>query len=230
MLKPTITLKRRRILIDVDTQRDLFTAGGKVCIKNHRRVLGNIRRVFAWSRAKNLKIISTAQVYYPGNGHDYCLTETSGVKKVKYTIREKTVTYQPDGCTDLDRDILKQNQQVILQKRTTDPFDEPRAERMLSELIADEFIVFGGPVETSIKETVLGLIQRGKKVTLLTDAVGYIDKNSADMAMAKIEAKGAKLIESKNLAGSSHLRQVRACGCDRCRGNQGSEMFSTGAA
>jgi hypothetical protein len=33
-----------------------------------------------------------------------------------------------------------------------------------------------------------------------------------------MQAKGAKLIEAKSLAGTSHLKQVRLCRCERCQG------------
>jgi hypothetical protein len=33
-----------------------------------------------------------------------------------------------------------------------------------------------------------------------------------------MEAKGAKVIETKKLAGVSHLRQVGACDCPSCQG------------
>jgi len=35
--------------------------------------------------------------------------------------------------------------------------------------------------------------------------------------LRKMEAKGAKLIETKRLAGISHLRQVGICNCDACQ-------------
>ncbi|MCK5174881.1 MAG: hypothetical protein KAR47_15915, partial [Planctomycetes bacterium] len=59
MIRPAITLRRKRMIVDVDTQRDFFLASGAKCIRNHRRVLVNIRRVMAWSRLKNVRMVST---------------------------------------------------------------------------------------------------------------------------------------------------------------------------
>ena len=219
MIRPAITLRRRRIVVDVDTQRDFFLAEGTACIRNHRRVLANIRRVIAWARLKNIRMISTAQIYDNDDSkHNYCLDESLGQKKISYTVREKHVCYAADGCTDLPRDILRQYDQIILQKRCPDPFNEPRADRILSEVRANEFILIGAAAEDSIQSTALGLLSRRKNVVILTDATGYHDRGAAEIALRKAEAKGAKLIDTKSLLGSTHLRLVGICGCDRCQG------------
>jgi len=145
MIRPVLTLRKKRILIDVDTQKDFFLADGKACVRNHRRVLANIRRVMAWARRDQVRVISTVQCHNP-NGHDgdVCLSGTPGVCKVPYTLRNRRLTFDSGDTTDFSRDLLQNNDQIILCKRTPDPFDEPRAERMLTEAKASEFIVIGG--------------------------------------------------------------------------------------
>jgi nicotinamidase-related amidase len=219
MILPILTLRKKRILIDVDTQKDFFLADGKACVRNHRRVLANIRRVMAWTRRDQVRIISTVQCHNP-NGHDgdVCLSGTPGVCKVPYTLRNRRLTFEAGDTTDFSRDLLQKEDQLILCKRTIDPFDEPRAERILTEAKATEFVVIGGSTETSVLYTVLGLLTRGKSVTVLIDAVGSSEKSAAEIALRKMKAKGARLVESKSLFGHSSLRQVNACECDRCRG------------
>jgi len=219
MIRPVLTLRKKRILIDVDTQKDLFLADGKACVRNHRRVLANIRRVMAWTRRDQIRIISTIQCHNPNrHDEDFCLSGTPGISKIPYTLRNRRSTFESSDTTDFSRDLLRENDQVILYKRTVDPFDEPRAERILTEAKASEFVVIGGFTETSVLYTVLGLLTRGKNVTVLIDAVGSHEKSAADIALRKMKAKGARLIESKTLFGNSSLRQVYACDCDRCRG------------
>jgi nicotinamidase-related amidase len=219
MIRAALTLRRKRIIVDVDTQRDFFLANGADCVGNHRRVLANIRRVMAWSRLRNIRMISTVQIYDSSDlKHKACIKGTYGQKKISYTIREKNISFLANGCTDLPRDIFKHYDQVILDKRCIDPYDEPRADRIFSELAINDFIVFGAGTEDSVKATVLGLLARKKNVILLTDAIGSHDKNAASIAMRKMEAKGAKLVETKSLFGSTHLRLVGTCECDRCQG------------
>ncbi len=230
MIRPVITLRRKRILIDVDTQREFFLAAGAACVRNHRRVLANIRRVMAWARLKNIRMISTARVYDNGTkDRAGCLDTLDGARKISYTIRCRCISFAADGCTDLPRDIFRQYDQVVLEKRSIDPFEEPRADRMLSELRASEFILIGATAEGAVKATALGLLARRKNVTILTDAIGSRDKAAAQIALRQVEAKGAKLAETKVMLGSSHLRMVGVCDCDRCRGRIQKPSLKAGA-
>jgi len=221
MILQLVKSRRKQILIDIDTQKDFLLAGGKACIRNHRRVLTHIRRVMAWARSQNIPIISTAEVYPDNNGEStmgYCIDGTEGQKKIPYTLFKDRVSFAADGNTDLPRDMLRQHKQIILHKRCVDPFDEPRIDRLLSEVRANEFILIGASLEGAVKMTALGLLQRGKKVTVIIDAVGTHNNKDAKLALRKMETKGAKLVETKKLAGTSHLRQVGVCDCESCQG------------
>ncbi|HSV27837.1 MAG TPA: isochorismatase family protein [Sedimentisphaerales bacterium] len=206
-------------MIDVDTQRDFLVAEGAACVRNHRRVLSNIRRVAAWARHNHIRVISTVQIYANnGNKMKYCIDGTEGLKKIAYTLRKDRHVFAADGNTDLPRDVMRMYEQVIFGKRCIDPFEEPRIERFFSEINSEEFLVIGAGTEKSVKATVLGLLQRGKRVTVIIDATGIHDRNEADLAIRQMQAKGARLMETRDLAGTTHLRNVGACNCDRCRG------------
>ncbi len=220
MIRQLLKRRRRRVLIDINTQRDFFLADGSACIRNHRRVLGRIRRIMAWARRRNIPIISICEVHPNHNGEnhiDYCIDGTDGQKKIRYTLLSNHVSFTADDSTDLPTDVLQRYRQIILYKRCLDPFDEPRIDRLLSELRADEFVLIGASTEGAVKATALGLLQRGKRVRVVVDASGLHNKKDAKLALRKMEAKGAKLIETKRLAGVTHLRQVGICNCDSCQ-------------
>jgi len=174
----------------------------------------------AWARHNHIPVISTCDVYPNHNGlsaTDYCIDGTVGQQKVSYALLENRISYPADGSMDLPRDILRRYRQVILHKRCVDPFEEPRIDRLLSELRATEFILIGTSAEGAVEATALGLLQRGKKISVVTDAVGSHDKKKAKLAFRKIKSKGAKLIETKKIAGRSHLKLVGACHCKTCQ-------------
>jgi nicotinamidase-related amidase len=221
MMLQIVRAKRRQVLVDINTQRDFFLADGAVCIRNHRRVLAHVRRMMAWARARDISVISTCEVYAAHEGHNgdprYCIDGTAGQLKIGYTLMQNRVSFPADGNTDLPRDMLRRYQQVILHKRCPDPFDEPRIDRLLSEVCAAEFILVGACAEGAVKGAALGLLQRDKKVTVVIDAIGYHDSRDAKMAFRKMEAKGAKLVETRRICGISHLRLVGACQCESCQ-------------
>jgi len=201
--------QRWHLLIDIDTQKDFLLPTGRACVRNQAEVLANIRRVIAWARRENVSVISTAEVYPNNNGCSeisYCLDGTDGQKKVPCTLLNDRVSFPADNKNALPADVLLAYRQIILHKRCIDPFDEPRIERLLSEVKADEFILIGAGTEDAVRATAMGLLHRGKKVRIIVDALGSHSTREAKFALRKMEAKGAKLIMTRDIAGASHLR------------------------
>lgn len=210
MIRPIASLRKKRILIDVDTQCDLFLAKGKACVHNHRSVRANIERIMAWARCAQIHVISTAQVHLSAShNRGFCLAGTDGICKLHDTLRDRHIVFDSGDSTDWPCELLLDLDQIILCKRTEDPFEEPRAERILTEIKASEFIIIGGPTESAVLYTVLGLLQRNKTVTVITDAIGSHEKKAARLALRKMKAKGAKLIDIKSFLDGSDLSRVK---------------------
>jgi nicotinamidase-related amidase len=165
----------------------------------------------AWARRENIQIISINGVYCnnnSGNNTNYCLDGTDGQKEIRYTLLSNPASFPADDSDFVPVDLFQTHRQVILHKRCIDPFDEPRIERLLSEVQADEFILIGVGAEDAVKATALGLLQRGKSVRVVVDALGSHNVREAKLALRKMKTKGAKLIATKSLAGISHKKQV----------------------
>jgi nicotinamidase-related amidase len=210
---------KRRIILDISTQRDLFLPDGKCCVANHRDILANIRRVVAYARRNGMPLLSLAEVYHNNNGCSepyYCLDGTQGQKKIPYTLLNNRISFPADSTRSLPFDLFSDYRQVILHQRTTNPFDEPQIERLLSEIPVDEFIIIGCCAEESVKAAGLGLLQRGREVTVVTDAVGFHSDKEAKLSFRKIKAKGGWLTTTAKIAGKSHLRSIGLCRCTVC--------------
>ena len=95
--------------------------------------------------------------------------------------------------------MLRRYQQLIFRKRTKDFMSNPKAERLLTEMKATEFIIVGVGTEYGVKALTLGLIARQKRVAVVPDACGYWSKADADLALCQIEAKGAVLLSTAEL-------------------------------
>lgn len=174
----------------------------------------------AWSRREHIPIISTAEVHPNNNGASaiaYCIDGTKGQRKISYTLMSNRASFPADDLNTLPADLWCSYRQIILHKRCTDPFNEPRIERLLSEVQADEFILMGAGTEDAVKATALGLLHRSKKVSIVVDALGSYNTKEANMALRKMKTKGARLIATKDLAGTSHLHRVGVCKCKSCR-------------
>ena len=200
----------RRVLVDIDTQYDLLAR----CNGDQSELLRNIRRLMAWARLEGIIVISTTLTrpgssntnVHPKGSPDHCLEGTPGQQKLSYTMLYPQIWFGAENRLDLPRRLLSDYHQIIFEKRTEDPFVQPRADRLLTESRLDEFIVFGMGVDTSIRAAVLGLLNRRKRVIVVSDAVDDAVERTGIMALRQMEAKGAKLLTTAALTGYSRLR------------------------
>lgn len=199
----TIPSGQKRVVIDIDTQRCVFLDNNKAYFHNNGTVLANIQRVMAWTRLKNIYVVSTMQV--PANTachRNFQEEDANGLEKIGCTLRNRRTQFYATDCTDLPIEILEYDQAIFC-KRCVDPFDEPRADRMLTELEADEFILIGSLVEGAIKATTLGLLARQKNVRVLVDATYSGNKRAAKLALRHMKAKGAELTDTQTFLDSA---------------------------
>jgi len=205
-----ILLRQRKIIVDVDTQKHFFLDNGPICVQNYRCVVRNIRRVAAWAQMKHIHMISTLQIPPSNTIHDNSrVVRYLSLNKINGTLHDSRISYDAADCTDVTRELFEKYNQVILHKRSFDPFEEPRADRMFTELEVDEFILIGALVESAIKATALGLLARWKKVTVLLDATGSLNVSAGKLALRHMWAKGAKLMDTQKFLGTLTQHLVR---------------------
>lgn len=104
---------------------------------------------------------------------------------------------ESDNCPSVSLDVLKRYQQVIFTKDHADPLTNPKLDRMLTELPAERFVLFGGPLESSLRMLALGLLRRARSVAILLDACGVAGGAAeCDMTLRRLDVKGCTMLPS----------------------------------
>lgn len=205
--------KQRRVLLDIDTQSDLLTHYNGL---EPEVFLRHIRRLIAWARHNRVPVVSTSLCLHAdksngsGDHRSLCIEGTPGQRKIRYTLLPRRLQFDTTNSTDLPPNLLSDYQQIIFEKRTDNTFELPRADRFLTGLRIDEFIVFGTGTEHAIHHTVLGLLARRKSVSIVTDAITGERRGTSQLSLRKMTAKGARLITTESLTGRSRLAAVSA--------------------
>jgi nicotinamidase-related amidase len=195
--------QKRQVLIDIDTQSHFFRDQGPICIRNAQTILANIEKVMQWAQSERLLMISTLQVHishahYRRTRQEHRLS----LSKPPGTLCSNYINLAPSDTMAWSSEVWQHYDQVIIQKRCFDPFEEPYADRILTELPADECILIGTPIEGAVKATALGFLRRQKEVTLITDAVGQLDAYQAQKAWDQLESKDIRCVRTEQLIGS----------------------------
>jgi len=187
------------VLIDMNTQFDFFGGEGACPVVNHLEKHACLRRIVAWAKRNQVPIISSMdshrRIEHSTNGRPkHCIEGSVGQRKLPFTVFPNHVFVAGDNTLSVSTDLFQKHQQVIFPQRDTDLFTNPKADRFLTQLDADEFILFGAVAEHEIKAVALGLLVRNKRVTVLADGCGFWNLPEFDLALRQVKAKGARVI------------------------------------
>ncbi len=194
----------RCVLVDLNTQRDFFDPTGACPVLNTIGIHACLRRVVAWAKRNQVPIISSVESH---RRHDalgfarrvHCIEGSPGYHKLPFTLLPSRVFVPGDNTLCVATDLFRRHQQVIFPQRSEDLFANPKADRFLTQLRAEEFVVYGATAEHEVKAVALGLIARHKKVAVVTDVCGCWNPTESDLSLRLLAAKGARLMTVEEL-------------------------------
>ena len=103
----------------------------------------------------------------------------------------------PNRTGELPADVLK-HKQVLLEKQTLDIFESNHAHKLVSHFPKDaEFLVFGVVTEYCVRLAAKGLLERGRKVSVIRDAIETLDPEAGRRTLAELQQLGANLITTE---------------------------------
>lgn len=187
------------VLVDMNTQWDFCDDQGAYPVANRRDVVAAYRRLMDWAGANHVAVISSLDSHRRWELNregvpPHCIDGTAGQRKLDFTLLPNHLMVEGDNTLAVSIDLFDHVDQVLFRKRTHDLLCNPKADRFMTQLPCEEFIVFGNGLENSIKALVLGLICRGRRVSVVLDACGYWVPPESDLAVRQIWAKGATLL------------------------------------
>ncbi|MCH8806086.1 MAG: cysteine hydrolase family protein [Planctomycetes bacterium] len=202
-----LDLARSDVFLDICTQRDYLAEGGTRPSVNGPQLLPNLKRLMAFERWAGVPTISCMDAHHSGEVRGTlrpdCVIGTPGQRKIGFSIMPRHVLIDSDNYLSIPLDILVHFQQAIFTKAHRDPFTNPKLDRLLTEMPAGRFVVFGVSLEVSIRLLVLGLLLRRRKVVLVEDACGFWSGNEAKMTVRQLIAKGCEIVSTEGLIRSA---------------------------
>lgn len=220
------------VLVDIDTQMDFLARNGRRPV-NNLDVLENVEKVFHWGRRHRITFISSLDLHRSTDPRrdvpEHCMFGTPGAEKMPLTLLTRRILVETDDTINLPPDVLTRYRQVLFVKRGDDLTRNPKADRLLSEIQASNFILFGVGLEESIRILALELLARKRNVWVVQDACGYWDLQAADLAARQIAAKNGRILTTADLfAIKPDLRRIRRSLLARRRLRHHSESAARG--
>ncbi|MGH9787488.1 MAG: cysteine hydrolase family protein [Candidatus Acidiferrales bacterium] len=196
--------RRPVIFWDVDTQVDFISPDGKLYVPGAEKLIPNWKRLTDFAAQKGILVVGDVCAHLPDDEEfkvypPHCLAGTPGQQKIPETILPRQYLI-PNRQVELRRD-LSAYQQVILEKQTLDVFSNPNTEALLGLLGREpEVVVYGVVTECCVDLVARGLLQRGYRVRLVTDATRHWDEGKARGTLKLVEDKGELITTDQALA------------------------------
>jgi nicotinamidase/pyrazinamidase len=162
-------------------------------------LLPNIRRLTDAARQGRVFLVSHGCFHAKDDPEfktfpPHCIEGTAGSAYVPDALTEKVVTVPNEPTAALPSD-LAQYQQILLEKQTLDIFESRHADELVKRLGKNaEFVVFGVVTEYCVRLAAKGLLKRGRRVSVVKDAIETLNAEDGARTLAELQALGAKFI------------------------------------
>ncbi|MGB8522985.1 MAG: isochorismatase family cysteine hydrolase [Candidatus Acidiferrales bacterium] len=194
-------LKSKVVFWEVDVQEDFMLPGGKLYVSGGEKIIPNITRLVDVAREGRVLLISSACRHLPDDPEfeifpPHCVRGTPGERIIPQGLAEKVHFIPNDGTAKL-ADSMFNNQQLVLEKQTLDVFNNPHAEAIVNRLGKDtEYLVFGVVVEHCVYLAAKGLLDRGRKVSIVKDAVETLKGADGRRSLDELKSLGAAFVST----------------------------------
>jgi len=176
--------------------------GGKLYVPGAEKIIPNIRRLVQAATEAGVFLVSSGDAHPVGDPEfqrfpPHCLAGTSGARIIPEGMTKNSRTIPNDPSRPLPRDILRAPQ-VVIEKQTLDVFDNPHTSELVDRLGADaEYVVFGVVTEYCVRCAAKGLLARGRKVSVVRDAIETLDAADGNKTIAELQHLGARMITTE---------------------------------
>lgn len=179
---------------DIDSQLDFLYPAGALYVPRAERIVPAIARLNRYAAQHGIPVVSTTDAHTEDDPEfktwpHHCVAGTHGQRKAEATLLERRVVVPNRACEV----ALDGAQQIVVEKQTVDVFAAPNLHRVIDQLHADAYVVYGVVTEICVLFAVRGLLKTGKPVTVVTDAVETLRAEESQRALDEVCAGGAQL-------------------------------------
>jgi len=200
----------RTFLWEVDAQVDFMLPAGKLYVPGAEKIIPNLNRLVDFARQRRTLLISSADAHHPDDPEfrdwaPHCLKGTPGAELIPEARAARQLVIPNEKDFVLPRDLGAYDQ-IILEKNTLDVFDNAHTDSLLARLGAasasragsgPDFLIFGVVTEFCVRCAAVGLLRRGYRVSLITDAIHYLDEKEGSEVIEELQSQGARLISTQ---------------------------------
>jgi nicotinamidase/pyrazinamidase len=195
-------MKNRTVFVDIDTQFDFMNPKGNLYVPDAEDIVDNIKKLFVYAKEHKIKILSSTDAHTVDDPEfklfpSHCVKDTPGNQRIEASTCKDNIVIE-----NIEQDITESmldHDQIIIEKQSHDIFDNKNIDKVIIQLAASDYVVFGVATDYCVKLAVLGLLRRGYKVTLVTDAVKAATQEGETESLKEMKDAGTVFTTTEDI-------------------------------
>jgi nicotinamidase/pyrazinamidase len=199
-------MPKRFVLWEVDAQEDFMLSGGKLYVPSAEKIIPNLLRLVQAAASSGTLLVSSACAHSENDPEfqtfpPHCIKGTVGARIVPEGMLKRHSTIPADPAFHLPANILG-SPQIVIEKQMLDVFSNPHTTALVDRIGSEaEYIVFGVVTEYCVRCASKGLLDRGRKVFVVQDAIETLNVEEGRRTLDGLQSAGAKLVTTSDAVG-----------------------------
>jgi nicotinamidase/pyrazinamidase len=187
----------KTVFFDIDTQIDFVFPAGALYAAGAEKIMPTVAKLNHYAAKHAIPVISSMDAHSENDPEfrewpHHCVVDTMGQQKPGTTLLEKRVGV-PNALTAI---TFEHAQQFLLEKQTFSVFSNLNLKVLLDHFAAERYVVYGVVTEVCVKFAAFGLLEMGKRVEIVTDAICPLNQENGAKVLADFEAAGGHLTQA----------------------------------
>ena len=192
-------MDRNLIFWDVDTQADFMLPEGKLYIPGAEAIIPTLANLTSWAASQHVLVVADVDAHQPDEVEfslypPHCLVGTPGQKKIPETtlLPQFIIPNRPKA----ELPAIERYRQIVIEKQTIDVFTNPNIEAFLARLGKPDIVLYGVVTEICVAAATRGLLDRGYHVTVMEDAIQYLDQAKGCAFLEEVRQRGSHVMSA----------------------------------
>lgn len=176
--------------------------GGKLYVSGAEKIIPKVQRLVKAASDAGVLIVSSGDAHLENDPEfqrfpPHCVRGTPGARIIPEGLTKDFIRIANDPHEKLPADVFA-HAQVVLEKQSLDVFDNPHTSEIVERLGNDaEYVIFGVVTEYCVRCAAKGLLDRGRKVSIVKDAVETLKPEDGRRALDELQHLGAQLVDTE---------------------------------
>jgi nicotinamidase/pyrazinamidase len=185
----------KTVFFDIDTQIDFMFPAGALYAPGAEKIIATVAKLNHYAAQHRIPVVSTMDAHSENDPEfrdwpHHCVVDTMGQQKPASTLLEKRVVVPNAPCS------VALTDQILLEKQTFSALSNLNFALLLDHFAAERYVVYGVVTEVCVKFAAFGLLETGKRVEIVTDAICALNEENGARTLAEFQAMGGHLTQA----------------------------------